>query len=411
VLDTTRADRLGVYGNQRDVSPRIDALAREGEAYERAWSTASWTLPGHASLLTGQYPTRHGARMQSDVDADSRGDRPALLAEDVLTLAEILHAQGYATAAFAGAGWLAPEFGLLQGYDVQDAENYRTLPAAEITSRAVAWLDGVPADRPVHLLVNYFDAHWPYDPPKDFPTFPRAHETLSAVPPGHPVPDVERPILLDRYDSAIRYVDHHVGRLFDALRRLGRYDGSLIVVTADHGEMLGEHGASGHGAWLYEGVLRIPLVVRRPGGRDGGRRIGTPVSIVDVLPLVLTELGLPVPDGIDGAAAGARDLVLAEEVPSPLFKNLDVEPSLDRDLLAAIRWPWKLVVPTRGRPELYRLDDDPAERRDVADGDEERRLAADLAAARAAIPEKKPDRTGPLSDRARENLRALGYLE
>jgi arylsulfatase A-like enzyme len=410
VLDTTRADRLGVYGNPRAVSPAIDRFAGESVRYTRAWSTASWTLPAHASLLTGLYPGAHGAMVHPHTDGDSLGDNPPYLSAAAVTLAELLAEDGYRTGAFAGAGWLDPQFGLLQGYQVQDAQNFRKVRADEITDRAIAWLRTVPREEPVHLLVNYFDPHDPYAPPPGFDRFPGARGPL-------PKPTVgadgaltlsreAKEALLARYDGEILFMDHHLGRLFKALRALGRYDSSLIVVTADHGELFGEHGAKGHGAWLWEEVLRIPLLIRFPGGRGGGAVLEDPTSLVDVFPLVVTELDLTLPEEL--TAQARRPLVFATERPSPVFETLGIP---DQDLAAGIRWPWKLIV-TDGAGELYRLDADPGEVGPVHDSETETTIRREMDAIQAELQPLPPDPVPhTMSPEARERLKALGYLQ
>ena len=421
VMDTTRADHLGVYGYSRDVSPRLDAFANDAEVYRNAWSPSSWTLPAHASLLTGRYPTAHGAHMRPDRDPDSLGKNPAYLSDQAITLAEMLKERDFHTAAYAGAGWLAPEFGLLQGYTVQDAQNLRDIQAQELTDRASAWIDTVPEGEPLHLLVNYFDPHGPYDPPEGYDTFPAAKKKIEKpilpTEVGKLTPEeiVERlseirHIVVDRYDGEIMYMDNHIGRLLDKLRAVGRYDDALIVIVADHGEGFGEKGALGHGAWLYEPLIRIPFIIHRPGGRNGGTQVDHLVSLVDVLNIVAEETGLELPPHLDGLPVGARALVLAEEVPSALFKKQ--RSSLDRDQLAGIRWPLKLIVNIPGPTELYRLDRDPGEKENLADGQAEIELRGLVASAFAALEVAPiPMATRPMSPESRERLKAQGYLE
>lgn len=412
VLDTTRADRLGVYGGPRPTSPELDRFASGSVVYSRAWSTASWTLPAHASLLTGLQPTAHGAMIRPDTDGDSLGDNPPYLAEAAVTLAELLSQAGYRTAAFAGAGWLDPQFGLLQGYEVQDARNFRRIGADRITDRAIAWLESVPRDAPLHLLVNYFDPHDPYTPPPGFDRFPGARGPL-------PEPSVDaegvatwspeaRAALLARYDGEILFMDHHLGRLFDALRALGRYDSSLIVVAADHGELFGEHGAQGHGAWLWEEVLRVPLIVHFPGGRLGGTVDATPTSLVDVLPLVAAEVGLTLPEAL-GASGPQDGLVLAVERTSPVFRKLGIP---EHELRAGIRWPFKLIVTPGQDGGLYQLDEDAGESEPLQEPEIETAIRSEMEASLSARrPLPRDPEPHSMTPEARARLKALGYLE
>ncbi|MBM4267850.1 MAG: hypothetical protein FJ144_14770 [Deltaproteobacteria bacterium] len=233
----------------------------------------------------------------------------------------------------------------------QELKNEVDFAADELTDRAIAWLATVPSSQPIHLLVNYFDPHEPYRTQPGF--------EVDAPAPGW---RRHRRARL-RYDSEIRFMDHHFGRLLQALKDDGRYDDALVVVVADHGESFGEHENGGHGPWLYEEVLRVPLLIHFPKGRDAGKVVDAPVSTVDLLPLVAKEVGFPLPPNVEGVPIGERDLVLAEAHRSDVFTRLAPD-RYDRDLVAAIRWPWKLIVPDVGGAELYRLDDDPTELRD-----------------------------------------------
>lgn len=415
VLDTTRADRLGVYGHTRPVSPNLDAFARDSVVYERAWSVSSWTLPSHASLITGQYPTAHGARMTPLTDATSNGDNPAHLREEALTLAELLRDRDYRTAAFAGAGWLAPEFGLLQGYEVRDAVNNRTIPAVQISNRAIRWIQSISPEQPIHLLVNYFDAHFPYEPEPPYDRYAQGKPhiqipALGDILGGSPPTPEQLSKMLDLYDGEIEYMDHHVGRLLRALKAAGRYDDALIVVISDHGELFGEHGDSGHGAWLWEELVRIPLIVHYPGGRDAGQREAAVVSTVDVLTWIATELGMPLPPDVHGLPVGERTLALAQEFPNGLFIKMGGE-AMDRNLTAGIAWPWKLIESSRGNRQLYRLDSDPQEENTLQENETEARIRDAINTVQTQIRIPVPTVPRTMSPEARKHLRELGYVE
>ncbi len=426
-LDTTRADHLGAYGYARGTTPHLDRLAGEGVVYRRAWSTASWTLPAHASIFTGKHPTSHGAVFDATGGAATLGEvlpgkiyrriKANRLGEAETTLAELLREAGYETGAFVGGPWMSPEFGLLQGYAHQDAD-VRTLggrPADRLTDRAIDWLRAQPRERPVHLLVNYFDPHRPYHPPPGYDDLPHARTPMTVkdleVFRGKPITARQRAALVDRYDGEIRFMDHHLGRLLEALRELGRWEDALVVVVADHGESFGEHNLMEHARWLYEEVLRVPLIVRFPGGRDAGRVREDPVSVVDLLPLVAREVGLALPEGVEGRPVGERELVVAESFRDALAIRI-LGPRFDRDLVSGIRWPWKLIVSDRGKAELYRLDRDPGERVDLADGEAERALLAELERARSGFrPPARAAAPEAVSPETRERLRELGYIE
>ncbi|MCP5043801.1 MAG: sulfatase-like hydrolase/transferase, partial [bacterium] len=357
-LDTTRVDHLSCYGYERKTTPNLDALAERSVRYRRAWSTSSWTLPAHASLFTGMYPSRHGAHYEPAGEAvlgdvlrfpGARHVRAGMLAAEATTLAEILARAGFATGAFVAGPWLHREFGLLQGFRHKDdsVTSFGGRPASEISAAAIAWLDNIPPDRPFFLFANYFDPHAPYARSEAYPDLPRAAEDLDfdygAVMRGEtPLSAEKRAVLRDRYDGEIRDMDRALGTLFDAIAARRNGSRTLIVVTADHGEALGDGGRIGHGFWLTEELTRVPLVVRYPQARDGGTWREEPIQLVDILPLVAAELGLRSPAEVEGVPVGSREAAFAE-----LYREASTAKRFgqqyDRDLEAVIRWPYKLV--------------------------------------------------------------------
>ena len=275
-LDTTRPDHLGVYGYERATSPTLDMLAAESQVFDNAYSTSSWTLPAHASLFTGMLPTSHGADKDPDgalvlsaaVETPEswkiyRANAPR---DDVQTLAEVLKGAGYATGAVVGGPWMKRVFGLGRGFDSYDDENVVAdgRAAGEVTERARTWLRA--QKTPFFLFLNYFDPHTPYTAPT-----PYVKRVLGAEPFSRDASQDQKALLL--YDAEIRYTDDQIALLFLELRRLGLYDSSWIVVTADHGELFGEHDRHGHGVTLDQEVVRIPLIVKPPlGVGTAGRR-------------------------------------------------------------------------------------------------------------------------------------------
>jgi arylsulfatase A-like enzyme len=407
-LDTTRADRLGVYGHARPTSPNLDALASEAIVFERAYSTSSWTLPAHASLFTGKYPASHGARHDPQgplVLADEIDVPPSVRARGISpgerTLADVLASHGWATGAVVGGPWLLRVFGLGAGfgfYDDQGMQDNLGRRATEITDRALAWLAETP--EPFFLFLNYFDPHFPYLPP---PAFARRF-----LPPGvRPDPHALRqaPSL---YDAEIRYTDEELGRVFRWLRQQGLWERTLVVVTADHGELLGERGDWGHERWLWEPLVRVPLLVKPAGPSRPGRRETEPASLVDVLPLVLRELGLAAPDGVQGEPPPASRRELLAEV-NPIGTESDTG-----NWRARWSGSTKFLTSTLGDRQLFDLAADPGETRNLAARDpagaerEERALEQ----AFAALPAPPAD-AGPLPVSAEtvELLRGLGYLD
>lgn len=349
VVDCLRADHVGAYGYARPTTPHFDALARHAVVFEQAWSCASWTKPSVACLLTGLPGVRHGARTLDDA-----------LDPGVTTLAEVFGRAGYASAAFVDNPFVsAASFGLTRGFD-----SVRQAPAApgrrNVNSlegdafklqRALApWLLAH-ADRRFLLYAHSIDLHAEYRPR---PPFTRLFTRPGAAPRD-----------VDLYDAELRANDEAFGRLVALLRRVGLYERTLIVLTADHGEEFGEHGAWRHGHTLNQGLLQVPLIVKLPGPTRAGRRVADPVSNVDVLPTLLDLAGLPRPAGVEGRslrplvegrARAARRTIFAEQL------------SPHEALYAARDARYKAVQQLLPRParRLFDLSRDPHERHDLS---------------------------------------------
>ncbi|HVS09598.1 MAG TPA: sulfatase, partial [Planctomycetota bacterium] len=367
-LDTTRADHLGCYGYQRPTSPNLDHLAEQSVLYGRAISPSSWTLPAHVSLFTGKLPTSHGvcydARGSLNLgDAvDTKGMlsyRARALPAQEVTLAQILSARGFATGAFVAGPWLKRLFGLDRGfahYDDGNIEALRGRLAEDVTASALRWLEGQ-RGKPFFLFLNYFDPHTPYDapPPYRWAFLSEQERNVDpAAPRGEPRSEEERrQLAIDLYDGEIRYMDHHVGQLLAGLDRLGMFDDTLLVVTGDHGELLGEHGNWGHGKFLTEPELHVPLFLRYPRGERGPERIGGLVQPIDVLPMVLERLEIAPPPGIQGGVPpGVGHPVVAEVYPLP-------EMSPHGSWRALYEGKWKYAWNSLGNHLLMDLESDP----------------------------------------------------
>jgi arylsulfatase A-like enzyme/Tfp pilus assembly protein PilF len=413
-FDTTRADRIGAYGDADAETPALDALAARGLLFERAWAAAPITLPSHATLLTGLYPHEHGAR-------DNGLYR---VPDETLLLAEVLAGRGWRTGAFVGSIVLAPRYGLDQGFEVYDApasgqasadgEEGVERPAGAVVDAALAWLDTLGADERFLLWVHLFDPHSPYEPPEPWAS---RHA--------------------DPYDGEIAHADAQLGRLLEALAARGRDAGLAVIATSDHGESLGEHGEPTHGIFLYDATMRVPLIVVPPGGlrapAGAPRRVATPVSLADAAPTVLDLLGLPadaLPDArtpslLASAAAAAPAAPGAAAAPARAgdpdapgpSRALYMESLLPFHQhrwhpLRGLAWDgWKLI--DTPRPELYALADDPGERDDLAPV-EPGALAAARERMASLLDRHRPARKGPAAsspaEAERKQLEALGYL-
>jgi arylsulfatase A-like enzyme/Tfp pilus assembly protein PilF len=392
-IDTLRADHLGCYGFAAARTPHIDGLASEGVRCADAISAAPITMPAHSSIFTGLLPPAHGVR---DNGAFALGD-------ENVTLAERLKARGYATQAFVSAIVLSRRYNLTQGFDGYDDDLWaedqpklfmiRDRPAARTSELAVAWLRRWAASSPrppFFLWVHFFDPHQPYAASLE-----------------------DRKGAASPYDAEIVSADRGVGRLLDALRESGVQDDTLVVLTADHGESLGEHQEKTHALFVYDATVHVPLIFRYPAKLPRSRVYPGAVRSVDIVPTVLAMLGLP-----GGEETQGQSLLRAfrGEVPPPdlpqYSESLLAELGFGMAPLHAVRLGgYKLI--RAPRPELYDLRADPQELRNIYT--EERDRAARLEGELDRLLEESAGKArkakeNPMTRESEEALRALGYL-
>jgi arylsulfatase A-like enzyme len=349
LIDTLRSDHLGCYGYPRPTSPVIDDFSREAILFERAYAQASWTRPSVASVLTGLYPSRHGAIR-----------REHRLRGDVTMLAEVLSEAGYHTAAFVSNPNVLPVFGFDRGFEVfRDVGSAGGKPSSRDVNAAVfEYLDRRPKEGPLFLFVHTMDPH-DYEPPQAFlDRFERMRTARN--------PSVAR--VTDLYDGAIAHNNHSFGVLLDRLEAEGIGDETLVVLLADHGEELADHGNFFHGQTLFQEQLLVPLLFRLPGGALGGRRVARPVRLVDVMPTLLELLGLSAPSDLDGESFAA---LLRGEGDGGYDPVLFAEQNLGTHVLSAlIEGNEKVIVRQRPRRRrstlLFDLSRDPREHFDLA---------------------------------------------
>jgi arylsulfatase A-like enzyme len=308
-IDSLRADRLGIYGNSRPTSPTMDRLARQGALFTSAASNSSWTIPSHASMLTGRDVLAHGVINDTD-----------RIPTDIPTLASAVQDAGITTGGIISFGFVGSGYGFERGFDhfdesIPSAPNYdpvRDEPAPLVRDLATAWLRERKDDR-FFLFLHFWDVHYDYLPPPPYDrmfdpdytgtitgeNFYRSKQVNKRL----PARDVEH--LLALYDGEIRYVDDHLKQILDVLGELGLRERTAVIVTGDHGDEFFEHGYKGHGRTLYREVTHIPLIAYVP-GLPGGRVIDEPVSLVDLMPTILDLLGIAAPEGLNGTSlAGA----------------------------------------------------------------------------------------------------------
>ncbi len=401
LVDTLRPDRLGCYGYERGTSPNIDRFAETASLFENAFGQSSWTKPSTASMFTGLRPTEHGATGWHDK-----------LPGGIETMAEALKAAGYRTAGYVANPNVIPRFGFDQGFDDYHVELRR--PSAAMNERVFAWLDEH-GDEPFFYYLHTIDPHAPYSPPEPFRSrFAPTADQMPSWKPRWKWPAEAKPYLSDLYDADIAANDESFGRLLQHLKKLGVYDDTLVVLVSDHGEAFLEHGHYRHGRGLFSETLLVPLIIKFPGQREG-QRIAQPVQHADIMPTVLDELGLAVPEGVVGqslAAFGGSSggPPLADRA---LHSHLNIYGSLQ---MSVVDGDWKLIQRERGgriNHQLYNWSEDRDEMRDLA---RERpvlaavlkaKIAESLDGSRSTTPKEGVE----IDAETEEALRALGYLQ
>jgi arylsulfatase A-like enzyme len=408
-LDTLRADHVGVYSDGRIRTPLLDRLAAEGVRFDRAIAQVPTTTPSHVSMFTSLYPFAHGAKNGIPM-------RPELA-----TLPQILRGIGYQTAAFAAAyttksnvtglasGFdtyvdsLNPWIPFLSRDDVEPLAFYRALDrlagneisAAVVNRRIASWLADGPA-RPLFLWVHYFDPHLPYDPPS-------AYRDLYTDPADS---KIERDLAL--YAGEVTHTDAQLAELFEVLEEQGVLEDAIVVVTSDHGEAFGEphpHVTFGHGKYLYDSALWVPLIFWGPGRVPAGHIVEGVVQSIDLAPTLLELLGIPAPASFEGRSLASTFTTNAGDEAAFSQTSSFYEPRY------AVRTDaYKLIVSSEdGEEELFDLTADPNETTNVIE--ERPEVAEKLRQRLWSTLEHGHDASTPLDAETRERLRAMGYLD
>lgn len=458
VLDSVRAANCSAYGYERSTTPHLDRLAAQGALFEEATSVGSWTLPVHASLFTGLYPSRHGVTISAEA-----------LSGDVPTLAERLTAAGYRTACFSNNAYISSASGMTRGFehvdDIWRVTNPRGVSLPRLSQRIKAlerrgpllrplvgllrrakrlratwkawrsrrdsgaeytnarirdWLATSADERPFFIFVNYMEAHEPYLPPYPFNrrfvagrynpwrvvrSAGRREEILRQDG-RRRAEDLE--ILEGLYDGTIAYADERVRELTESLDAVADPGATLVAVTSDHGDAFGEHGHLGHRLTLYEELLRVPLVIRFPRMFQPGSRVSTPVSTGDLFPTILGAAGLDATADTDFRPLGDGVLprpIIAENTGPKSIGGLQSRTYRDGDM--------KLLWRADGKHELYDLRSDPGERRSLAADDPAtaRALEDGLSAWLRTMEESRvASGDADYDEETLERLRGLGYV-
>ena len=411
VVDTMRADHLGLYGYPRNVSTEIDHFGDQAIVFDDAVAQTSWTKPAVASIFTGLRTTAHGVN-----------HRRHRLASRFRTMAELFAEASYRTAAFTTNAYFSADSGLRQGFEEFTLQPAR---ADRVNTRVFDWLDRADQEGPFFLYVHTIDPHAPYDPPEsyrrqfaprvsapDAGSFEHIRGLASGQIPRTPQTDRD---LVDLYDAEIAFADQQFGLLLEHLKDRGLYDEMLIVFTSDHGEGFYEHGIQGHGWDLHRESIQVPLILKMPGSTPGQRAAGLAQQI-DLLPTLLELIGLEVLEMLQGRSLVPLfdDEMPADPIGAPIFSYMDYE---GRAGMSVIRGQWKLIEPltTTFAPDrqLYDRLQDPNEQLDLAA--EYPVLAgylATLVRQQLLELEQLPEtETMEFDDETRQQLKALGYLQ
>jgi arylsulfatase A-like enzyme len=383
-IDTLRADRLPLYGYTAGRTPALDTFAKDAITFDRAYAHAPQTLPSHASMFTGQLPFAHGVR-------DNLG---FTLSDDVVSLPEVLSSAGYRTGGFVSSFVLRAETGIAQGFTTFDAQfpaaasdrspGQVQRPGLQTLETMDRWLDTLPDARAFGFF-HIYEPHKPYAPPEAYRG------------------------LVDPYDGEVAFSDEIVGRLIASLKHRGLYDNATIIITADHGEGLGDHGEEEHGLFLYDEVMRVPLLVKLPGGAGGGTRRPEPVQHIDLMPTITALAKVEAPSGLrgrnllallDGSGSITPQGIYAEALYARYHFGWSELTSLTDERYRFIQAP---------REELYDLEQDPDERTNLI-GDRAPAAAALRSALSTLVANRPIAAPSAVSDADRQRLAALGYV-
>ncbi len=437
-IDTLRADHLGCYGNRQIKTPAIDRLAQEGVLFKNVVCQAPLTGPSHASILTGLYPQTHGVRINGYP-----------LRDRVLTLAKILKISQYKTAGFVSVDFLGDDVsGLGRGFDAFDWPKQVEQPAEAATQKAIAWLDKNGKDK-FFVWIHYYDAHSDYSPPYPYnvmydPSYagqatgstqfldqlnkgeiklsPRDHEHIDAL-----------------YSGEISYVDRSIGVLLDHLKDTGVYKNTLIIITADHGEALGEHeNYFGHSLQLYDPSIMVPLIMVNKSALPSNKRVEAQVESIDILPTALELAGLRAPEEVEGKTlipliesrkrpAAYREKAFSE-TQNMRWGGLILKDNLadaekihekvksGKEILRCLRTPrWKFILSQENSnrvDELYGMKDDPEEKINLIyeNRDTAEELSKDLKSWMRGEEKSALDESKPMDEKTLETLKSLGYI-
>ena len=371
-VDTLRADHMSCYGYARETTPHIDALVKRGVLFERAYSSAPWTLPSYGSLFTGLLPADHRAGVVTEreeafgTDVKPSKRTTEVLCPDVPTMAELLARRGYQTAGFVANPFLGPLSGLARGFQTYTSYQYNAQTGADL---ALEWIGSRPSAR-WFVFLHLIDPHMPYAPPKPFDTrfskvgvdeltdWPPDLDTLRRNPPS----DETKQLCVDLYDGEVAFVDAQVQRLLDTLDAAGTLENTLVILHSDHGEEFWEHGSCDHGHTQFDELLHVPLAFVWP-KKLGSQRVTTRVRALDILPTVAEIVGFDVPKYLEGkslmSVIEGRETTDRDGISEALMHT-------EREMKALMMGKDKLIATGAAQNLLFDLGADPRELYDLS---------------------------------------------
>jgi len=410
-IDTLRADHLHCYGYERDTSPNIDRVASESIVFEDAVSQSAWTLPAHASMMTGLLPSEHKLIFYDNEGLNNRKEF-GTLDPKITTLAEILKTFAYTNVSYNGGAWVDPAFGLRQGFDLY---RWGGRYFKYNVPKSIGWIKANPGKK-FFLFLHAFDVHTPFNASPEFNVFyqyrgpSKADEITFGM-----IESLKSPeylYMVSQYDAGIRRADHELGRLFELLDERGLSEKTVLIITSDHGEMLRERGKWGHIYPLYEELIRVPLIIKIPGFKRATIKGQVP-AMTSILPTVLDLLGIPFNKDI--MKNSLMPLIRGRDARFDVIISETGRIKRHRFCRAVRTERWKLIyyeeANEKPRVELFDLEIDPGERQEVSKHNPDvtedllDKLTGFQGSSRYEAIKKKIDQ------KALEQLKSLGYIQ
>ena len=445
LIDALRADRVGCFGGERNLTPTIDQIAAEGVCFERTIAAAPWTQPSVASLFCSCYPEVHKVQSYGQAWDSTFTDTPkvAVFSDAFTTLAEMLQQQGYQTAAFSANPFVIAEYGYGQGFEHFDSSfasfTKESTTGAVVNDAVGAWLAQRDTARPTFLYLHYMDVHGPYEGDPEFldarlaalEAEPNKHElteeedrrlahlrrlpTSVSDPARHERLMPYREYWEARYEAGVRQMDNYLAALRQRLEELGVWQNAYVIVAADHGEALCEHHYWDHGLGVHDNQLHVPLILRWPGVLPAGRRVGATVRLIDVLPTIADQFRLAPLAGVQGISLLPH--LQSGPAPAPVAAFAEsVKQGTEQKALYSGRLKVMYLEATPPRLDLFDIVADPHEQRSIAQQTDPRQLRALLTMVQRQMQENATlaatieSAAVPIDEAQRRRLESLGYF-